>query len=437
MKLSGSRIPHLARALAEKRRLGSGSPIAQPGLLSLNAQSISRSTQYAGPVSVFSRQSSHATSPFLQSGAPPKRRPTRPLPAISKVPPINSESSSGRYDPSKDPRKVKNYLVFVSSFAAIVGTYIFYAITTYRIELRKYNESPDKLLQDADVSDRWCDEKRNFDYEIEGQERISWMKGKRRRLIREAYGDVLEVSVGTGRNMDLYDTRPFSDIENSKFGRSTRHMITSLTFNDQSPVMIERAQQKWEEDQKKRHQSDRFVGATKFITGDARVEGVIPRPNGGYDTIVQSMGLCSMAEPVKFLRLLGRLARQPGEPVVNSGSERIRKEESADGRGGRIFLLEHGRAHDWYGWLNSYLDNSAAMHANRYGCWYNKDIKKIIEESGLVVERVERHYFGTVLEIVLRPAPGSLPDEEALKKPTMRVAEQAKPTSGGLSNLWK
>lgn len=328
-------------------------------------------------------------------------------------------------------------MIYSSSFAALVGAYIFYAVTAYRNELKKYNESGEKLVQDADVSDRWHDEKRNFDYEVEGQEKISWMKGKRRRLIREAFGDVLEVSVGTGRNMDLYDTRPFSEFENSSFGRSTRHMITSLTFNDQSPVMIERAEKKWAEDQENRQPDDRFVGETKFITGDAREPGVIPRPAGGYDTIVQSMGICSMSEPVKFLRLLGRLVRQPGEPVMNAGSEKIRSEESADGKGGRIFLLEHGRAYEWFGWLNRYLDNSAAMHANRYGCWYNKDIEKIVQESGLVVERVKRHYFGTVLEIVLRPAPGPLPGEEPPQKEQQALREPVKSATSWWSSLWK
>lgn len=437
MKLSRSRIPHLARALAEKRQLATASSTSQYGLRSENRQLASRPIRHIEPVSIFSRQASRASAP-----PPPIRvrdSAKRSRPQLQPIARKEADQESGRYDPSRDPKRVKNYLIFTSSFAALVGAYVFYAVTAYRNELKKYNESGDKLVQDADVSNRWYDEKRNFDYEVEGQEKISWMKGKRRRLIREAFGDVLEVSVGTGRNMDLYDTRPFSEFENSSFGRSTRHFLTSLTFNDQSPVMIERARKKWADDQKARLPKDRFIGETKFITGDARVPGVIPRPPGGYDTIIQSMGICSMSEPVKFLRLLGRLVRQPGEPVINAASDKIRQEESADGKGGRIFLLEHGRAYEWFGWLNQYLDNSAAMHANRYGCWYNKDIERIVNESGLEVERVKRHYFGTVLEIVLRPAPGPLPGEELPKTETDPVPDAGKISTTGSwwSNLWR
>jgi len=187
-------------------------------------------------------------------------------------------------------------------------------------------------------------------------------------------------------------------------------MITSLTFNDQSPVMMQHAQEKWKKKQREKRQEKRFTGEVNWIPGDARQPGVIPRPAGGYDTIIQSMGICSMTEPVKFLRLLGRLARQPGEHVQNSSPKKFRQQEAEDGQGGRIFLLEHGRGN--YDWLNNFLDNTAPMHADRYGCWYNKDIGKIVEDSGLVVERVKQYQFGTVWEVVLRPAPGPLPGEE-------------------------
>lgn len=335
----------------------------------------------------------------------------RPPQTIPKAPDRKSENAE-RHDPAKDPKTVRRYLMGVSLFGAVLGTYIVYVYTTYKISIREYDHSPSKLSQNADVTDRWWDAKRNFDYEVEGQEKVMWMKAKRRRLIREAYGDVLEVSAGTGRNMDLYDTRPYSASEDSSYGRDRRHMITSLTFNDQSPVMIDRAQNKWKTEQKRKRKGDRFQGEIKFITGDAGLSAVVPRPPGGYDTIVQTMGICSMPRPVDFLRHLGRLVRQPGERVVNSSPEKFRKQEEEDGKGGRIFLLEHGRGYDWASWLNQYLDNTAAMHADRYGCWFNKDIGKVVEDSGLVVERIKRYHFGTTWEIVLRPAPGPPPDEK-------------------------
>lgn len=426
MILSGSRVPHLARAIAEKKQLRQG----------CNFNSFAHRLEVSCRPLLTAR--SVSSSSQLQ-----RTPPTNPLPLQE---PRSSSSLRTRYeaykeekvedrDPSKDPTRIRRYLMGVSFFGIIIGAYIFYTYTTYTISLREYNASPNKLEQNADVSNRWCDEKRNFDYEVNSQESVMFMKAKRRRLIREAYGDVLEVSCGTGRNMELYDTRPYSATEDSSYGRDTRHMITSLTFNDQSPVMVETAQKKWSVAQKSKRYGDRFRGDVKFVQGDAGIQGVIPRPAGGYDTIVQSMGVCSMAEPVKFLRHLGELVRQPGEAVVNASSQKFRQQEAEDGNGGRIFLLEHGRGYDRWNWLNQYLDSSAPMHADRYGCWYNKDIEKVIKDSGLVVERIKRYYFGTVWEVVLRPASRPLPKENILVS-TLPAEESSTKQKSWWSSLW-
>lgn len=308
----------------------------------------------------------------------------------------------------KSHRSRSTYYFIFSCFTAFVSAYIVYSYQSYTKDLEIYNARPDKLLQNADVSDRWKNEQRNFDYEVDSSEKIMFMKRNRKRLISEAYGDVLEVSVGTGRNMDLYDTRPYDELESVKYGRSTRRMVASLTFNDQSEVMIEAAKKKWIKSQEERVKLDKFRGPVKFVTGDAGIPGVIPRPAGGYDTIVQSMGICSMADPVGFLRLLSQLVRQPDETSRSKLSVNAQDGED-DGRGGKIFLLEHGRASSRWSWINSYLDKSAAMHADRYGCWFNKDIEQVIEESGLIVDKIKRSSFGTVWEIVLRPNPDLKP----------------------------
>ena len=106
----------------------------------------------------------------------------------------------------------------------------------------------------------------------------------------------------------------------------------------------------------------------------------IESPPGGFDTVLQTMGICSVGDSVRLLRQLGSL--------VNPDR-------------GRILLLEHGRSH--YDWLNSWLDSSAPGHADRYGCWWNKDIGKIVEESGLEVVCLKRYHLGTTWWIELRP----------------------------------
>lgn len=55
-------------------------------------------------------------------------------------------------------------------------------------------------------------------------------------------------------------------------------------------------------------------------------------------------------------------------------------------------LLEHGRS--GYRFVNWVLDKSAARHSNKHGRWSNRDVRKILEESGLVVEKIKVSQFG-------------------------------------------
>ena len=102
-------------------------------------------------------------------------------------------------------------------------------------------------------------------------------------------------------------------------------------------------------------------------------------PHGGYDTVVQTMGICSVADPVRLLRHLGSL--------INP-------------RHGRILLLEHGKS--YYKFLNNWLDSSAPSHADKYGCWWNKDIGEIVKDSGLDVVVLKRYHFGTTWWIEIK-----------------------------------
>ncbi|ELR08452.1 hypothetical protein GMDG_00516 [Pseudogymnoascus destructans 20631-21] len=95
-----------------------------------------------------------------------------------------------------------------------------------------------------------------------------------------------------------------------------------------------------------------------------------------YDTILQTMGLCSTPHPAALLlNLSNHLAP-----------------------GGRILLLEHGRG--YWGWLNNILDALAPGHAERFGCWWNREVGGILEEvekGGLRVVEVRRRNWGDYL----------------------------------------
>ncbi len=210
---------------------------------------------------------------------------------------------------------------------------------------------------------------KTFDNSVDFYEQFSGIRRWRKRLAREAEGHVLEVSAGTGRNSDYYRLKK----------------CKSLTFVDLSEGMVELAEKKF----KRLHpEYDKPVSPrppVAFVTQSALEplpDGIIEEVtrSGGYDTILQTMGLCSTPEPARLLMHLGTLTHP----------ER-----------GRVLLLEHGRS--YYDWLNNILDKMAAERADKQGCWWNRDIEQIVEDSGLVVERMRRKHFGTLYIVEARP----------------------------------
>lgn len=170
--------------------------------------------------------------------------------------------------------------------------------------------------------------------------------------------------MGTGRNAGYYVVMG---------GRK----VKSLTFVDQSAEMIAIAREKF-------HALHPDYHSAIFHTQSALEplpSSPSARPPPPYDTIVQTMGLCSMPQPSLLLTHLGTLLK-PGS--------------------GRILLLEHGRSH--YNWVNWILDRTAGQHAIKHGCWWNRDIGRIVEESGLIVAKVERKHLGTTWVLELRRA---------------------------------
>lgn len=243
------------------------------------------------------------------------------------------------------------------------------------------------------VSGRYNEIADKFDEDIEWDEKLLGLKGLRKKLARKARGDVLEVSIGTGRNLEFYDFAlgikkrdlflPSENAISIAYAWVRGHwfrwkgeeisvvvekpVVTSFTAVDRSREMLEIAHEKF---------GKLFPGAigVRWVIGDAQLEGGIPPPpknsnewsgnkeGAKYDTILQTMGLCSVEDPVGLLKRFGEL---------------VKEEE------GRILLLEHGRGR--WGWLNNILDKLAEGHARAYGCWWNRDLEKIVGESGLEV----------------------------------------------------
>lgn len=167
----------------------------------------------------------------------------------------------------------------------IVGGLAVYSFTAYGVylynSLNRIDETSPGLNVLGDVSDRYNNTAREFDNEVNLTERVMGIGLLRKSLAKRASGDVLEVSVGTGRNMEYYDLKK----------------CKSLTMVDQSGEMIEIARQKF------RNLCPTYKTCT-LLTQSAMDHIACPT-SSGFDTIVQTMGLCSTPYPSELLAHLG------------------------------------------------------------------------------------------------------------------------------------
>ena len=105
----------------------------------------------------------------------------------------------------------------------------------------------------------------------------------------------------------------------------------------------------------------------------------LPFADNEFDTIVDMFGLCSFEDPVAALGEMSRVCKPNG----------------------RVLLLEHGRG-SWER-VNWYLDKWAPRHASSWGCWWNRDIRRMIRTAGLTVVKREEKHFGTSMMYVCAP----------------------------------
>lgn len=216
----------------------------------------------------------------------------------------------------------------------------------------------------------------------QGTRQQEWYLGigrLRRRMLKDhAKGRVLEVGAGTGHNIGLY-----SD-----------DTCTEVVLCDRAPQMVRAMQTKMRlrlgvdapdytarlEPAVPSRNVDGEGNATlvPYATAVCSTEQ-LPFPDNSFDTVVDVFGLCSYDQPVQALREMSRVCKPKG----------------------KLVLLEHGRGN--WPTVNWYLDKWAPRHANSWGCWWNRDIRRYLRLSGIkTVEREEKH-FGTTTLITAKP----------------------------------
>jgi ubiquinone/menaquinone biosynthesis C-methylase UbiE len=190
---------------------------------------------------------------------------------------------------------------------------------------------------------RWYDH-------VEGVLDLLGLRTLRRSVLSEASGKVLEVAVGTGKNLPYYP-------------RDCRIIALDL-----SSEMLKVARQR----------AAKLSLPVSFLVADAEA---LPFRGDSFDTVVSSLSTCTFPNPVAALGEMAQVCR----------------------REGKVLLLEHGRSdHER---LGRWQDRHADQFAKPLGCHWNREPLDMVRKAGLEVNRARRFFLGIFHQI--EAAPGS------------------------------
>jgi ubiquinone/menaquinone biosynthesis C-methylase UbiE len=179
---------------------------------------------------------------------------------------------------------------------------------------------------------------------LEGILNLLGLSRLRRMLLRRASGKVLEVAVGTGKNLRYYprDCRIIALDLSREMLKVARNRAAKLSMN------------------------------VSFLLADAEA---LPFADESFDTVVSSLSTCTFPDPVTALKDMARVCRPKG----------------------KVLLLEHGRSDRE--WLGRWQDRHADQFAKSLGCHWNREPLGLARQTGLKVYRAKRNVFGIFQQI--------------------------------------
>jgi ubiquinone/menaquinone biosynthesis C-methylase UbiE len=187
---------------------------------------------------------------------------------------------------------------------------------------------------------KWDKYAPRYDRDIGFFERIQF-GGGREWVCSRARGDVLEVAVGTGRNLPFYPD-------------SVR-----LTGINLSPAMVAIA----------RARARELGREVDLREGDAQA---LPFPDGGFDTVVCTLGLCGFPDERAAIAEMHRVLRPHGT----------------------LLLLDHVGSHHKLLYFGQWLLEKLTVRM--LGDYQTRRPLLLLEQAGFAVEQRERLKAGTV-----------------------------------------
>src|SRR5262245_9705442 len=197
--------------------------------------------------------------------------------------------------------------------------------------------TPQEISQRYDRFARW------YDW-IEGIPDLLGVRRLRRKLLQRASGRILEVAVGTGKNLPYYsrDCRVIALDVSKKMLSVARGRAAKLSLD------------------------------ASFLVADAEA---LPFSDQSFDTIVSSLSTCTFPDPVAALKEMARVCRPEG----------------------KVLLIEHGRSDRE--WLGRWQDRHAEQFAKPLGCHWNREPLEMVRKAGLKINAAQRFLFGVFHQI--------------------------------------